>query len=162
KGHPGAIASRPMRYTTDYLVLGSGIAGLTFALRAAEHGDVAIVTKRGRADSATNFAQGGISAVLDPADSFEAHVHDTLTTRAGLSKRDIVEITVRDAPDRVRDLIAIGTAFSKTREGHPSGFDLGREGGHSARRVIHAGDITGREVERALLQAAEANPRIRF
>ena len=156
------IASRAMRITTDYLVLGSGIAGLTFALRAAEHGEVAIVTKRGRADSATNWAQGGISAVLDPTDTFEAHVNDTLATGAGLSKPDIVEICVRDAPDRIRDLIEIGTAFSKTRDGHPSGFDLGREGGHSARRVIHAGDITGREVERALLQAAEANPRIRF
>ena len=151
-----------MRITTDYLVLGSGVAGLTFALRAAESGDVAIVTKRGRADSATNWAQGGISAVLDPNDSFEAHVQDTLTTGAGLSKPDIVDICVRDAPDRIRDLIAIGTAFSKTRDGNPSGYDLGREGGHSARRVIHAGDITGREVERALLEAAEANPRIRF
>ncbi len=151
-----------MRYTTDYLVLGSGIAGLTFALRAAEHGDVTIITKRGRADAATNWAQGGISAVLDPTDTFDAHVADTLTAGAGLSKTAIVEGCVRDAPDRIRDLIAIGTAFSKSHDGHPSGYDLGREGGHSARRVIHAGDITGREVERALLEACEGNPRIRF
>jgi L-aspartate oxidase len=151
-----------MRYTTDYLVLGSGIAGLTFALRAAEHGEVTIVTKRGRADSATQWAQGGISAVLDPTDTFEAHIRDTEATGAGLSNHDIVSICVRDAPERIRDLIAIGTAFSKTRDAHPSGFDLAREGGHSARRVIHAGDITGREVERALLEAAESNPRIRF
>ena len=151
-----------MRYTTDYLVLGSGIAGLTFALRAAEHGEVMLVTKRARADSATNWAQGGISAVLDPTDSFDAHIQDTLVAGAGLCNRDIVSICAHDAPDRIRDLIAIGTSFTKSRDGHPSGFDLGREGGHSARRVIHAGDITGREVERALLEAAEAHPRIRF
>ena len=151
-----------MRHTTDYLVLGSGIAGLTFALRAAEHGEVTIVTKRARADSATQWAQGGISVVLDPTDTFEAHIQDTEATGAGLSNHDIVSICVRDAPERIRDLIAIGTAFSKTRDGHPSGYDLGREGGHSARRVIHAGDITGREVERALLEAAEAHPRVRF
>jgi L-aspartate oxidase len=151
-----------MRYTTNTLVLGSGIAGLTFALRAAEHGEVAIVTKRGRADAATAWAQGGISAVLDPADSFEAHIADTLATGAGISKPDIVEICVREAPERIRDLIAIGTKFTPTHDAHPSGFDLAREGGHSARRVIHAGDITGREVERALLEAAGAHPRIRF
>ncbi|MBI5515070.1 MAG: L-aspartate oxidase [Deltaproteobacteria bacterium] len=150
-----------MRYTTDFLVLGSGIAGLTFALRAAEHGAVALVTKRGRADSATNFAQGGISAVLDPTDTFDAHVQDTLATGAGLSKPDIVRLCVEGAPARIHELVALGVKFSKapTAEGTME-FDLAREGGHSARRVIHAGDITGREVERALLAAAEAHPRI--
>src|SRR5881394_3395131 len=97
----GVSSATHMRQTTDYLVLGSGIAGLTFALRAAEHGEVCIVTKRGRADAATTWAQGGISAVLDPADSFEAHVEDTLTTGAGLSKPSIVDLCVRDAPERI-------------------------------------------------------------
>lgn len=151
-----------MRYTTDYLVLGSGIAGLTFALEAARHGEVTIVTKRGRSDAATTWAQGGISAVLDPADSFEAHIEDTLVTGAGLSKPEIVEMCVRDAPARIRDLAALGVRFSKGSNTDGVEYDLGREGGHSARRVVHAGDITGREVERALLEAAEANANIRF
>jgi L-aspartate oxidase len=151
-----------MRYTTDYLVLGSGIAGLTFALKAAEHGDVAIVTKRNRADAATTWAQGGISAVLDPSDSFEAHTEDTLATGAGLSKPAIVEMCVRDAPARIRELVERGVKFSRGTSIQGVEFDLGREGGHSARRVVHAGDITGREVERALLEAAEHHPRITF
>ncbi len=151
-----------MRQTTDYLVLGSGIAGLTFALRAAAHGDVTVVTKRARDDAATTRAQGGISAVLDPTDSFEAHVEDTLTTGAGLSKRDIVELCVRDAPERIHELIELGVKFSRGTSVAGLEYDLGREGGHSARRVIHAGDITGREVERALLEAAEKHPRIRM
>ncbi|MBP6835403.1 MAG: L-aspartate oxidase, partial [Deltaproteobacteria bacterium] len=152
-----------MRETTDFLVLGSGIAGLTLALRAAEDGDVTIVTKRARADANTTWAQGGISAVLDPTDSFEAHTADTLTAGAGLCKRDIVELCVREGPDRIADLVALGTRFTRAvdAEGN-SHFELGREGGHNARRVVHAGDITGREVERALLEAAEAHPRIRF
>jgi len=152
-----------MRETTDFLVLGSGIAGLTLALRAAEDGDVTIVTKRARADANTTWAQGGISAVLDPTDSFEAHTADTLTAGAGLCKREIVELCVREGPARIADLVALGTRFTRTvdAEGN-SHFELGREGGHTARRVVHAGDITGREVERALLEAAEAHPRIRF
>ena len=149
-----------MRETTDFLVLGSGIAGLTLALRAAEHGDVMIVTKRARDDANTTWAQGGISAVLDPADSFDAHVADTLTAGAGLCKRDIVEVCVREGPDRIADLVALGTRFTRAVDANgDSQFELGREGGHSARRVVHAGDITGREVERALLEAAEAHPR---
>ena len=152
-----------MRETTDFLVLGSGIAGLTLALRAAESGDVMIVTKRARDDANTTWAQGGISAVLDPTDTFEAHVADTLTAGAGLCKRDIVEVCVREGPARIADLVALGTRFTRAVDADgQSHFELGREGGHSARRVVHAGDITGREVERALLEAAEAHPRIRF
>ncbi len=151
-----------MRHTTDFLVLGSGIAGLTFALRAAAHGEVVVVTKRGRADANTTWAQGGISAVLDPSDSFDAHVQDTLVAGAGLCKPDIVRLCVENAPARIRDLIDLGTRFSRAQDpAHGSGFELAREGGHSARRVIHAGDITGREVERALLEAVEKNPRIK-
>lgn len=151
-----------MRYTTDFLVVGSGIAGLTFALKAAEYGDVTIVTKRNRSDAATTWAQGGISAVLDPADSFQAHIDDTLATGAGLCKPEIVEMCVRDAPARIQELVALGVKFTRGSGIQGVEFDLGREGGHSARRVVHAGDITGREVERALLEAAERHPRISF
>ncbi|MEZ4408198.1 MAG: L-aspartate oxidase [Polyangiales bacterium] len=151
-----------MRITTDYLVLGSGIAGLTFALRAAAHGEVLLVTKRGRADAATTWAQGGISAVLDPSDSFEAHAEDTLRTGAGLCKREVVDVCVSEGPAAIEELVRLGARFSRAVSPDGSShFDLAREGGHSARRVVHAGDITGREVERALLQAVESNPRIK-
>ena len=141
-----------MRIQCDYLVIGSGVSGLTFALEAARHGKVTVVTKRSRTDSATNWAQGGIAAVLDPADSFEAHVKDTLGTGSGLSRPDVVEMVVCDGPDRIRELIELGAKFSRTDD--EEAFDLTREGGHSARRVIHAGDITGREVQRVLVEAA--------
>jgi L-aspartate oxidase len=148
-----------MSIRCDYLVVGGGIAGLTFALEAARSAEVVVVTKRLLTDSATANAQGGIAAVLDPADSFEQHVSDTLDAGRGLSHGDVVDMVVRDAPDRIRDLIALGTAFSNGESGV---LDLTKEGGHSARRVVHAGDITGREVQRALVSAAQANPRIRL
>lgn len=147
----------PMRITCDYLVLGSGVAGLTFALEAAKTGSVIVVTKRSVSDSATAWAQGGIAAVLDPADSFEAHVKDTLATGGGLSDPAVVEMVVQDGPDRVRALIEMGAEFSTVRGEDGNGhLDLTREGGHSARRVVHAGDITGREVQRALVERARA------
>jgi L-aspartate oxidase len=147
-----------MRVECDYLVLGSGVAGLSFALEAARHGRVTMVTKRSRTDSATNWAQGGIAAVLDPSDSFEAHVSDTMGTGGGLSHQEIVEMVVRDGPDRIRELMDLGAQFSRTEEG--LSLDLTREGGHSARRVVHAGDITGEEVQRVLVQAAVASPNV--
>jgi len=131
---------------------------LSFALEAARHGQVMMVTKRSRTDSATNWAQGGIAAVLDPTDSFEAHVDDTMSTGGGLSHREIVEMVVRDGPSRIRELMELGARFSQSDEGRS--LDLTREGGHSARRVVHAGDITGEEVQRVLLQAAAASPNI--
>lgn len=149
-----------MRVDCDFLVIGTGVAGLTFALEAAKHADVTILTKRSSSDSATNWAQGGIAAVLDPEDSFEAHVRDTLGTGGGLSHRDVVEMVVSDGPERVRELMELGTRFSQ-QEGKAE-LDLTREGGHSARRIVHAGDITGREVQRALLAAVEESPRIRI
>ncbi len=142
---------------TDYLVLGSGIAGLSFALHAAEHGRVLIATKRGAAESNTNYAQGGIAAVLDPADSFEAHAGDTLTVGDGLCHRDIVELTVREGPAAVRELME---RFDVQFDRGEGGLDLAREGGHSARRVAHHKDTSGREIERGLLRAAEAHPNI--
>jgi L-aspartate oxidase len=144
---------------TDYLVLGSGIAGLSFALRAAAHGRVLVVTKRAPEESNTHYAQGGIAAVLDAADSFESHIADTLTVGEGLCHRDIVELTVREGPEAVRELVdRYGTRFDHV-EGSDA-LDLAREGGHSARRVAHTKDTTGHEIERALLAAAAATPNI--
>ncbi len=143
---------------TDYLVLGSGIAGLTFALRAAAHGRVLIVTKRSPEESNTLWAQGGVSAVLSPDDSVEAHVADTLTVGDGLCSEDIVRIACSEAPALVRELAErYGVAFDRDPVGE---FDLAREGGHSARRVVHAKDTTGRAIERGLLEAIAANPNI--
>ena len=146
----------------DYLVIGSGVAGLSLALEVARSADVVVVTKRDTDESATAYAQGGIAAVLDPADSFEQHVRDTLEAGRGLSHRDVVEMVVRDGPERVRDLIALGADFSRVGAGdRNSDLDLTREGGHSARRVVHAADVTGREVQRAMHAAVSDNPRIR-
>jgi L-aspartate oxidase len=153
-----------MAITCDYLVLGSGIAGLSFALEASRHGDVVLVTKRSRDESNTKYAQGGIAAVLDAGDSFEAHVKDTLIAGAGLCHERVVEMCVREAPERIGMLRSIGARFDKKEEGEIKDgdvdLDLHLEGGHSARRIAHAKDMTGREVERALLEAAAASPRI--
>lgn len=152
----------PMAIRSDYLVLGSGIAGLTFALEAARDGEVLVVTKGKIDESATAHAQGGIAAVLDPSDSFAAHESDTLEAGRGLSHTDVVEMVVRDGPDRIRDLIELGASFSRAEGSSPDALDLTQEGGHSARRVVHAGDVTGREVQRALAAAARRHPRIRI
>ncbi|HSJ06687.1 MAG TPA: L-aspartate oxidase [Longimicrobiales bacterium] len=142
----------------DILVIGSGIAGLTFALKAADHGDVCVVTKKERAESATNWAQGGIAAVIATDDSVEMHTRDTLVAGAGLCHLHAVRELVREGPARVRDLMEWGVRFSRS----DTGLSLGREGGHSRRRILHAGDLTGREIERALLHAVGEHPRIRL
>ena len=143
----------------DVLVVGGGIAGLSFALRAAKFAQVAVLTKLGPEVSSTQFAQGGIAAVLDPADSFEAHVEDTLEAGAGLCHREVVELCVREAPERVRELLQLGISFTRNPEGE---LALTREGGHSARRVVHADDVTGREVARGLWAACQKEPNIHF
>jgi L-aspartate oxidase len=143
----------------DFLVIGSGVAGLSFALRAAEHGTVAVVTKKASAESNTNYAQGGIAAVMDPADSVEDHVRDTLIAGAGLCDEAVVRIVVTEGPERVRELMALGARFDRDAEGL---LHLGMEGGHSAHRIVHAADMTGREVERALLAAVRAHPNVRL
>jgi L-aspartate oxidase len=147
----------------DFIVLGSGIAGLFYALQVAPRGRVAIITKKNSAESNTNYAQGGIAAVMSGEDSFEAHVRDTLVAGAGLCKESIVRTIIEEGPQRIRELIEFGTEFS-TREipgtGGRTEYDLGREGGHTKRRILHAKDMTGREVERALLAAAHAQPNI--
>src|SRR6266496_5605134 len=134
----------------DFLVIGSGIAGLTFALKVAKRGSVAIITKKDRAESNTNYAQGGIAAVTGSDDSLDMHVRDTLRAGAGLCQEEVVRTIVGEGPALVRELIELGVRFSQVAAGQ---FDLGREGGHTRRRVLHAGDITGREIERALLAA---------
>lgn len=145
-----------MRTDFDFLVIGSGSAGLSFAIRAAEYGTVGIITKKDRAESNTNYAQGGIASVIDAHDSFEAHIRDTLAAGAGLCRREAVELIVREGPEVVRELIRMGAAFTQ-REG---ALDLGREGGHSHNRIVHAADMTGREIERVLLQQVSDHPRI--
>ncbi len=152
-----------MALTCDYLVIGSGIAGLSFALEAAEHGDVLVVTKRSRDETNTKYAQGGIAAVLSAGDSFEAHIQDTLVSGAGLCHERAVEICVKEGPARIAMLERVGTRFDKAERSveNDADLDLHLEGGHSARRIAHAADTTGREVERALLDAIAKNPRIR-
>ena len=147
----------------DFLILGSGIAGLSFALKVAPRGRVAIVTKKDRAESNTNYAQGGIAAVTSKEDSFELHVRDTLAAGAGLCKESVVRTIVEEGPARIAELIELGMKFSERDAPAEDGgreLDLGREGGHSKRRILHAKDVTGREIERALLNAAARQPNI--
>ena len=147
----------------DFLILGSGIAGLSFALKVAPHGRVAIVTKKDRAESNTNYAQGGIASVTSKEDSFESHVRDTLTAGAGLCQESVVRTIVEEGPARIAELIALGMKFSESEAPSLDGgreLDLGREGGHSERRILHAKDVTGREIERALLHAISQQPSI--
>ena len=149
----------------DFLILGSGIAGLTFALKVAAHGRVAIITKKNRAESNTNYAQGGIAAVTSKEDSFELHVRDTLQAGAGLCKEEVVRTIVQEGPERIAELIELGMKFSEREVPGPNGareLDLGREGGHSKRRILHAKDVTGREIERALLSAVAQRPNIQI
>jgi L-aspartate oxidase len=145
----------------DFIILGSGVAGLTFALKVAPHGRVAIITKKNRAESNTNYAQGGIAAVTSKEDSFEMHVQDTLEAGAGLCKEEVVRTIIQEGPARIVELVELGMKFSERDDGHGQReLDLGREGGHSKRRILHAQDVTGREIERALLAAVAARPNI--
>ena len=147
--------------TCDYFVAGSGIAGLMSALHLAPHGRVLLATKKDSAESNTNYAQGGIACVMDPGDSFEQHVADTLDAGAGLCDEPVVRRIVTDAPARIAELQKLGVQFAARADGQP-GYDLGREGGHSNRRVLHAGDITGQQIEGALLHAVQTHPNIRL
>ena len=142
----------------DFLVIGSGIAGLSYALRVAEHGNVIIVTKKQDSDSATNLAQGGIAAVLGEGDSFESHIRDTMEAGDGLCDSETVKRVVTSGRDRVEDLITYGVDFVKTNNN--GNLSLGREGGHSHRRVAHAYDLTGRAIENALLDKVKNNSNI--
>ena len=150
----------PLPVESDFLVIGSGIAGLTCALECARMGGVVLVTKDRLPESSSQYAQGGIASVWSPEDSFESHIEDTLTAGDGLCHRDVVETVVREGPDRVRDLIALGTNFDLRGDPEDREYDLGREGGHSKRRILHALDATGHEVIRALTEAVRAEPAI--
>ena len=148
-------------FKSDFLVIGSGIAGLHFALRVAERGRVAIVTKKHAAETATNYAQGGIAAVVDGDDSFEAHVEDTLYAGAGLCNEEVVRFVVEHGPRAIEGLLKWGVEFDRTSTNSSgSPYDLGREGGHSQRRILHHQDATGHEIERALLARIDAHPNI--
>ena len=142
---------------TDFLVIGSGAAGLSFALKAAEHGHVTIVTKGEMVESNTNYAQGGICSVTYEPDTFEKHIHDTMVCGAGICDPEAVDLVVRRAPELIADLIAWGTRFDKTPDGR---FELNREGGHSEHRILHHKDLTGAEIERALIQSVKSHPNI--
>jgi L-aspartate oxidase len=145
---------------SDFLVIGSGISGLTCALECARTGNVILVTKDHLPESSSRYAQGGIASVWSADDSFEAHIADTLAAGDGLCHRDVVEVVVREGPERVRDLIALGVNFDVRGDQEDHEYDLGREGGHSRRRILHALDATGREVIRVLSEAVRASPGI--
>lgn len=146
-----------MRRTTDILVIGSGIAGLSFALKASRYAKVLIITKKDQAESNTNYAQGGIATVISPDDSYSLHIKDTLECGAGLCHTEAVEQIVNNGPSLINELISLGVKFSKEH----GALELGREGGHSRRRIIHSKDLTGKEIERALLYNVNHNKNIK-
>ncbi len=161
ESNPSSANSRPPSHAYDVLVIGGGAAGLTLALRVAPLARIAVLTKQALTESATLYAQGGISAVLDEGDSMESHIQDTMDAGAGLCHPDVVRLTVEHAPDAVAWLIAQGVGF--TRTSRPDGtldYHLTREGGHSHRRVLHAADATGRAVATTLEQLVRSHPNI--
>lgn len=139
-----------MNIYRDFLVVGSGVAGLTFALKVSEFGSVGLITKDRLEESATKYAQGGVASVMADDDSCDLHVRDTVEAGRGLCKEDVVRIICREGPSRVRELIGLGARFDRVRG---KDFDLSREGGHSKRRILHANDLTGWEIERTLIAA---------
>ncbi len=142
---------------TDFLVIGSGIAGLSFALKAAKHGKVCIVTKSNEDESNTKYAQGGVAVVIDKDDSYEKHIQDTLVAGDGLCIESIVEMVVKEGPERIQEIVNYGTNFDKDKQGE---YHLAKEGGHSEHRVLHFKDITGFEIEKVLLEQIHQNPNI--
>lgn len=147
-----------MELKTDVLIIGSGIAGLFTALKVSEFAEVILVTKKDTTESNTNYAQGGIASVINSEDSFEAHINDTLIAGAGLCDKYSVELMVKEGPERINNLIEIGTNFT-LKNGKP---DLVKEGGHSAPRILHSADLTGKEIERALVEAVSNNSNIKI
>lgn len=148
-----------MIHKTDFLVIGSGIAGLNFALIAAEKGKVTVITKKKVNRTNTALAQGGIAAVLGKDDSFDLHVEDTLAAGDGLCNREVAEMVIKDAPDMIAALVEKGAKFNK-RNGSETEFAMGQEGGHSRKRIVHAHDLTGKEIEDVLVEHSEAHKNI--
>ena len=152
-----------MDIKTDFLVIGSGIAGLTFALRVARFGEVALVTKKNVMDSSTALAQGGIASVFGDKDSFDLHIKDTLAAGDGICHPDVVEMVVKNGPEQIKELTGLGVDFSLADDLPDDDvvhFDLGREGGHSRKRIVHAKDMTGIEVEKVLVDHVRKNDKI--
>jgi L-aspartate oxidase len=151
-----------MQWTSDVLIVGTGLAGLLAALKVVEAhktAKVRVLSKKELTEASTYYAQGGIASVISRKDSFEAHVQDTLTAGVGLCRPEVVESCVKEGPARIRDLVELGVEFSLDHSSD-TGYDLGREGGHSERRVLHAQDMTGKVVENTLLTACMNHPRI--
>ena len=144
---------------TDFLVIGSGIAGLSYALKAAKFGKVTLITKKQIRKTNTALAQGGVAAVFSQTDSFDLHIQDTLASGDGLCNKEVVTMVVKDGPERIRELVKFGAAFNKAGEGEYD-FSLGQEGGHSAKRIVYAHDLTGREIEETLVRNVEADKNI--
>jgi L-aspartate oxidase len=146
-----------MKKRTDFLVIGSGIAGLMFALKAAETGKVCIVTKGSLEESNTKYAQGGIAAVFSEPDNFEKHIKDTLIAGDGFCNEDVVRMVVQEAPERIKDLISLGVSFDRKEDGT---YDLAKEGGHTEHRILHHKDKTGEVIEMTLVEQVRKNPNI--
>jgi len=146
-----------MKRRIDFLIIGSGIAGLSYALKVAQHGSVCMITKANEDESNTKYAQGGIAAVMYGPDSFEKHIQDTLIAGDGMCDEEIVRMVITESTERVNELIAWGATFDKTESGE---YDLAKEGGHSEHRILHHKDNTGFEIERALLAAVHTHPNI--
>src|SRR5659263_403274 len=146
-----------MKKRTDFLVIGSGIAGLTFALKAVKYGKVTIVTKANLEDTNTRFAQGGIAAVFSEPDNFEKHISDTLIVGGGICNEEVVRMVVQEAPDRIKDLINLGVSFDKKEDGT---YDLAKEGGHTEYRILHHKDKTGEAIEETLIDKVRKDPNI--
>src|SRR5687768_12698972 len=159
---PFKAARLPQQFT-DVLVIGGGVAGLRAAIAAADAGvDVLLLTKDTVAESNTWYAQGGIAAVLQPLDSYESHVNDTLAAGAGLCDRRAVDITIKEGPERVLELLKWGAHFDK-KEGNPHDLAFGREGGHSFARIVHAyGDATGKELSSTLINTVRGRDNVRI
>ena len=148
-------------HQTDFLIIGSGIAGLSLSIKLAEqfrNKTVTVITKEDEVESNTRYAQGGIAVVLDKVtDSFDKHIQDTLRAGGGMSNPEVVEMVVREAPERLKEMIVWGAAFDKSKSG---GLDLGQEGGHSEKRIVHHKDITGFEMEQALIRKNHELPNV--
>ncbi|MCK5126331.1 MAG: L-aspartate oxidase [candidate division Zixibacteria bacterium] len=147
-----------MKSYYDFIIIGSGVAGLSYALKVAEFGSTAVITKKTETESNTNYAQGGIASVMSPDDSFDNHLKDTLDVGSGLCRPEVVETIIKAGPKCIQRLMDIGVEFTRTAENNE--LSLGREGGHSYKRVVHAADLTGREIERALVAACHNHKNI--
>jgi L-aspartate oxidase len=146
-----------MKKRTDFLVIGSGIAGLSFALKASKYGKVTVVTKANLEDTNTRYAQGGIAAVFSEPDNFEKHINDTLIAGGGICNEEVVRMVVQEAPDRIKDLINLGVSFDKKEDGT---YDLAKEGGHTEYRILHHKDKTGESIQMTLMERVRNEPNI--